>query len=821
MNLLRTIRNRTLKYLLQINVKDSMKFRTTFNVWINFTFFSIFFFSGLNLGILTWHFLKHDFKICPLPSRAESNKMGIAKYLMKRSYQYIEDPPNSYHVTKLDSINILIGIMTSQQNLKDRGLSILRTWGSICNKELANSTDGTDSGIMIRFFGEAQLDPSHEYCLDNKLSNDNNSYTNGVESEKCVIRAKSNCFVRLKDATNAREYPPMIKAFSMLKYMYRHYILKPKVHTKIDWFIRVDDDVHVKLKELKRFLYSLNPRNLYYIGQMGIGRKQDADTINLFKRDINTKKTRSEAQNFCMGGTGIIFSRGVLEKMGPYIDECLKNTVSIHDDVEISRCIHMQVGDLDCVLAYEAKNVFYNDYFPEKNTPPSPKAIFIHPLKTSLKMYQSHKDYLLKRLQNLRTALWQKSKIYGQSVSFHYGSKDEIPVYSLISKVGQVLHSPDIKNPHINLPYYWRNFFNSAINKSIEFVRANNDPKIKVNLPETRVYAEWQPFAIKKPYLNVKSFIAVNHVSPSYKSQINFHELKINYPLQEFVFEEKLGHSIEPSRKTINFILPFSIRYKTLNRFLDLYEKVCLSSKYDSDIQEFDTTLTIIEFLSPKIFLKLNNYSHHSRLINRINSINSLNIRKNQQRDVITLNLIRGQFSRALALEYGASQFDRDNLLLFLDVDMIFSIGFLKRVLAFTVQNVSVYYPVVYSQYKNNISKSFISSDTDYFNEGFWNIYGYGMVSLYKSDFDKTDGFSMDIVGWGKEDVDLYSKIITKSNLTIYRSAEPGLIHVYHKRSCPEILESAQYKMCMDSLASYQANKRTLGKIIIDNIKLS
>ena len=34
--------------------------------------------------------------------------------------------------------------------------------------------------------------------------------------------------------------------------------------------------------------------------------------------------------------------------------------------------------------------------------------------------------------------------------------------------------------------------------------------------------------------------------------------------------------------------------------------------------------------------------------------------------------------------------------------------------------------------------------------------------------------------GWGIEDVDLYEKLL-KSNITVFRSVEPNLIHKYHK----------------------------------------
>ncbi|CBY15627.1 unnamed protein product [Oikopleura dioica] len=45
---------------------------------------------------------------------------------------------------------------------------------------------------------------------------------------------------------------------------------------------------------------------------------------------------------------------------------------------------------------------------------------------------------------------------------------------------------------------------------------------------------------------------------------------------------------------------------------------------------------------------------------------------------------------------------------------------------------------------------------------GFWREYGYGMVSLFKEDFDKAGGFDVKIIGWGMEDVYLASNVVRK-----------------------------------------------------------
>ena len=74
--------------------------------------------------------------------------------------------------------------------------------------------------------------------------------------------------------------------------------------------------------------------------------------------------------------------------------------------------------------------------------------------------------------------------------------------------------------------------------------------------------------------------------------------------------------------------------------------------------------------------------------------------------------------------------------------------------------------------------------------EGFWREYGFGMVSLYQSDFASSGGFDMNLHGWGMEDVHLVTNFIMRGKVNLFnknvtfayfieskrRSFVPGLI---------------------------------------------
>ena len=77
---------------------------------------------------------------------------------------------------------------------------------------------------------------------------------------------------------------------------------------------------------------------------------------------------------------------------------------------------------------------------------------------------------------------------------------------------------------------------------------------------------------------------------------------------------------------------------------------------------------------------------------------------------------------------------------------MLFTAAFFKRLLN-NVKPGTAYYPIIFSQYDPDhvgMPKTHFTIDEM---AGFWREYGYGMVALYKSDFDKAGGFDVKIEG--------------------------------------------------------------------------
>lgn len=250
-------------------------------------------------------------------------------------------------------------------------------------------------------------------------------------------------------------------------------------------------------------------------------------------------------------------------------------------------------------------------------------------------------------------------------------------------------------------------------------------------------------------------------------------------------------------KATINFILPLSGRYDIFRRFLTMYEDIC--------IKEFEETKLFI------VLYKDEDFEKNNRLIE--------NVQNKYENSGVNVIYLEENFSRAKALEYGLNLQNPDDLVLFIDVDMIFNSGTLLRIRQNTIQRKSVYFPIVYSLYNPKLLNKTHSSDYSFYTQdkidedfGFWRQFGFGIVSLYKSDYLDLGGLNLLISGWGFEDVTFYDNAI-KSKLKIVRSVDPGLIHVYHSINCDINLDTAQRNMCLGTQASMLGPLKQLQKL--------
>jgi chondroitin sulfate synthase len=191
---------------------------------------------------------------------------------------------------------LLIGVMTADRYISTRVKTIRETWAK------------TSDLVKVIFFCGEEGNKSVDFDL-----------------------------VRLHGVDDT--YPPQKKSFSMLKYIFEHYI------NEFHWFVRADDDAYIRSDRLSEVLHRFDSSKDVILGQPGVGKSHEKGKLGLGDED-----------NFCIGGVGVVMSRSVVRKVAPYLLTCLNETATLHEDTELGRCIRKHVG----VMCPWAKEVCCN-----------------------------------------------------------------------------------------------------------------------------------------------------------------------------------------------------------------------------------------------------------------------------------------------------------------------------------------------------------------------------------------------------------------------------------------------------------------------------
>lgn len=696
---------------------------------------------------------------------------------------------------------LFVGVMTAQKYLNTRAVAAHRTWAqTIPGRVEFFSSEGSDTSIPIPIVALKNVDDS---------------------------------------------YPPQKKSFMMLKYMHDHYL------DQYEWFMRADDDVYIKSERLESFLRSLNSSEAIFLGQTGMGARDELGKLAL-----------EPGENFCMGGPGVIMSREVLRRMVPHIRECLQEMYTTHEDVEVGRCVRRFAG-VQCVWSYEMQQLFYENYEPNKkgyirdlHNSKIHRAITLHPNKNPPYQYRLHSYMLSRKIAELRHRTIQLHREivqmgrYGAGeasredlqlgmppsfMRFHPKQRDEVLEWDFLT--GKYLFSSTIdKPPRRGMDSAQRQALDDIIMQVMEMINANAKARGRViDFKEIQYgYRRVSPLygaeyvldllLLYKKHKGKTMTVPVRrhaYLQQTF-SQIQFREdLEMDaHTLSSHINQEsdslsflsnslkmlvpfKLGSSSpdqrEPKEKKVNILVPLSGRYDIFVRFMANFERVCLIPKQNV-----------------KLVVLLFNTDNPER-VKQVELMREYHMK--YPRADMEVRPVDGAFSRALALEVGSSHFSNDSLLFYCDVDMLFNSDFLKRCRDNTALGEQTYFPIIFSQYDPKVVYiGKVPSDNHYVftsKTGLWRTYGFGIVCVYKGDLVKAGGFDTSIQGWGMEDVDLFNKFI-QSGVRLFRSTDTGIVHVHHPVVCDPNLEPKQYKMCLGSRASSHGSTQQLAELWLE-----
>ena len=177
----------------------------------------------------------------------------------------------------------------------------------------------------------------------------------------------------------------------------------------------------------------------------------------------------------------------------------------------------------------------------------------------------------------------------------------------------------------------------------------------------------------------------------------------------------------------------------------------------------------------------------------------------------------KGEFSRSRALHLGMSKLHPHELAFICDVDMKVAAPFLDRCRANTIRSRRVYYPEFFKLYNFDYvywNKSKPKTVRLARENGHWAYYSFGMLCLYKSDYDAVGGMDTKISGWGDEDVSFFQKVVRR-RLEVMRTPDVGLVHRWHPKHCAKkTLSPGQFQDCLSSREENLADRKELARYV-------
>ncbi|KAF5307331.1 hypothetical protein FQR65_LT07048 [Abscondita terminalis] len=706
---------------------------------------------------------------------------------------------------------LLVGVMTAEKYVNTRAKVVYETWGK------------TVSGKTIFFSSE-------------------NSRSNDVP------------LVPLPKIDDS--YPPQRKSFAMLKYMYENYI------DKYEWFVRADDDVYIRTDRLEKLLQSVDSSKTWFIGQAGRGKPHEIGLLALDKNEnycmggpgiILSKETLKRVIpniDYCLQN---LYSKHEDVELG----RCVKKFAGVSCTWAYEMQIIFYHNQTDEAFSGNLKQKYIHS------------AITMHPIKDPQNMYRLHNYIKAQQVQEKQQEVIVLHRDISSSMSYFGVEPEKLIKAELIEDVALYPEPPGSKyflgDPELlGIGKYLLPFsYYSVLGAPTSLNRHN--PKTLYDVLEWELiakslysYKDFNPkrrigSSIKEGLSDVvREVMEITNSNSNQRGRlIEFKELsyvylrtnpihgadlildmsllykkytgnKVTIPVRRHIYVQqtftgtfirelpdtndvptkidlvkdvisRIGQNLQLSstnnnrNELVNFILPLSGRHETFKRFINVYENVC--------IVEQETARLIV------VLYKNNPITDFEKNLNLI-KITQQKYPTNQ----IVYKIITEPFSRGKALKYGVDVCRENDLMFFVDVDIVFNRLSLRRIRFNTVQRKQIYFPIVYSLY----SPKFLNRSTEDFSfsklnldnrEGFWRQFGFGITSIYKTDFFRLGGFNTSITGWGVEDVSFFEKVI-KSDFKIIRTVDPHLVHIYHSIECDDNLEEAQKNMCIGTKAN-------------------
>jgi chondroitin sulfate synthase len=501
-----------------------------------------------------------------------------------------------------------------------------------------------------------------------------------------------------------------------------------------------------------------------------------------------------------MGGSGVILSHETFVQLGPWLDQCYRSELlTKHEDVELGRCIltHVHIG---CTTAYNSKVLFYHHYGPRYlfgyDFTPSilSQAFILHPIDNRTTFRQIFSFYQRKQQQQQRIFHLIKSK-----------SMNRINYVTFLNTMEFDL----VRDIHYQLiDVRWKAYIDLTVQSYIQhlqrlwYQRSSNWTIIngKFLFGYHRVIPRYGLELIVEVLLNARSI----SISRSVVVRKRFHLRQTFVRKTRFDYREVNNLDLNDDKSRLNLIVISSNKDDALKRFVNNFQYEILD--YSERHQQF--SLTILYFL-------------HKQPI--IDYIQQLSVRYSSIFRLIILNQTEHEYNRGYGRQLASKYFTMNQLLFFLDVDILFtgqSLINTRRLILhqLSISSCAVYFPIIYSDFSNMFTIHNHSMMNVQTNFGLFSIYGFGNVAVRKKDLERIGGWEINNHDWGVEDGNLFERFVNISaDCSVFRAVEPGLRHYYHKKMCDGIENKVRQKMCFDAEAILLGSQTDMINYIFNN----
>uniref|UniRef100_A0A914I412 Hexosyltransferase n=1 Tax=Globodera rostochiensis TaxID=31243 RepID=A0A914I412_GLORO len=696
---------------------------------------------------------------------------------------------------------ILVGVLSAQRFLDTRALQIWRSWARRV------------PGRVLFFVAEGTVLSSR-------------------------VRAARMPVVVLRGVDDA--YPPQKKAFAMLRWMFDNQL------TNFHWFMRADDDLYVRTEALKLFLIGQDPDRAHFIGQAGLGNSLEYGQLSLGAQDnycmggpgvlLSRETLRQLGPHLEQCLRHLVTNHEDVE-----LGRCVRRHVGIACtwNYEMQTLFHNNASAAGLLFMSASNGA---ETTASRGDASGARALLrrlitLHPVKRAEAMRRVHlhaEALLLTEKRQMRADLlgMLEEMRARRSDATRRGDEGFGGALGVIAEEGEgarfsgllPLVENELKNsmsPTASLPLYW-----DYISPEAKLLFCAHRP----NCPRHTLEASWRRSLneviselfdrfnsdahhrgrtlhfqnIQYGYVRVRPLHGVDMVLDMALWYRRFHapqrsalavrrhayvqrrfgpiDARVNFVLP-------LGDdSVSPAVRTpiIHFVVALKGRPDTFERFARNLLELSKANRRNGTLQ-----LVLVMYSSAP-----DEDRHINATLDRLISCNFPALVLRMPADAV--------FSRGAALSAGASLLSSDALLFVTDVDVLVHPDAIDRIRLNTVRNHQVYFPIVFSEFSPrtwfNISQQveavhqqqqhyqtqppssshFVYSQR----RGYFRHFGFGIMSIFRSDFDTIGQFNRTLRGWGLEDVDMFEKIVKSRILHPFRVPDPGLVHVFHPIDC-------------------------------------